>query len=256
MERLSTQQRVQHAHHLRTLFVNREGVEVRNIDEGVGAHGMRQRARIFGKLVRAQKQRVLHPLDPSGVHISGELTVAKDRESLFQAELKPVPAGDAVSRVVMKVFVGYHRLNALKPHVSGDIGVGKHARGVEDIEALVLHGAHVEIIHRNDVVEIEVVLEAVHLLVPTHRRLECAHGVIAVPEIFLLHPDIQIHHPARAGGKDVTHRLQVSSDHGKQIRRFRERVVPHHTVPTAIQIFLTDFVAITEQHRALRAIRL
>ena len=156
----------------------------------------------------------------------------------------------------MKVFVGDDRLDALETHVRGDIGVGEHARGVEHIEALILHGAHVEIIHRDDVVEVEVVLKAVHLLVPPHRRLERAHGVITVTEVFLFHPDVEIHHPARAGGKDVTHGLQVAGDHGEQIRRFGEGVVPHHPVPAVIQILLADFIAVAEQHRALGAIRL
>ena len=247
---------MQHAHHLGTLLVNREGVEIRNIDKGIRAYGMRQRTGVFGKLVRPQEQRVLHPLDPPGVHVSRELAVTKNRETLFQAELKPVAAGDPIPGVVVEVFVGDDRLDALKTHVRGDIGVGEHARGVEHIEALVLHGAHVEIIHRDDVVEIEVVLKAVHLLVPPHRRLERAHGVIAVTEILLLHPDIEIHHPARAGGKDVTHGLQVAGDHGEQIRWFRERVMPHHTVPAVIQVLLADFIAIAEQHRTLGAIRL
>ena len=217
---------------------------------------MRQRACIFGKLVRTQKQRVLHPLDSPGVHVSRELAVTKDRETLFQAELKPVPAGDPIPRVVVEVLVGDDRLDALKTHVRGDIGVGEHARSVEHIEAFVLHGTHIEIIYRDDVVEIEVVLKAVHLLVPPHRRLERAHGVIAVTEILLLHPDIEIHHPARAGGKDITHGLQVAGDHGEQIRRFGEGIVPHHTVPAVTHILLADFIAVTQQYRALGAIRL
>ena len=31
--------------------------------------------------------------------------------------------------------------------------------------------------------------------------------------------------------------------------------MPHHTVPTVIQILLADFIAVTEQHRALGTIR-
>ena len=166
MERLGPEQRVQHAHYLGTLLVNREGVEVRDIDKGIRAHGMRQRACIFGKLVGTQEQRVLHPLDPPRVHVGGELAVTKDREALFQTELKPVPAGDPIARVVVKVLVGHHRLDALKTHVRGDVGMGEHARSVEHIEALILHGTHIEIIYCDDVVEIEVVLKTVHLLVP------------------------------------------------------------------------------------------
>jgi hypothetical protein len=98
-----------------TLFVNREGVEVRNIDKGVrGAQdapaGPASSANWCVRRNSASSTR-LTPRE----FISAENSLSrKTVNPLFQAELKPVPAGDTVSRVVMKVLVGHHRLDALK----------------------------------------------------------------------------------------------------------------------------------------------
>ena len=83
----------------------------------------------------------------------------------------------------------HHRLDPLKSHVGSDVRVGQHAGGIENVEALVLHCAHVEIIHGNDVVEIEVVLEAIDGLIPAHRLLQRLHRVIAIAQIFLFDPN-------------------------------------------------------------------
>ena len=50
--------------------------------------------------------------------------------------------------------------------VGGGVGAGQHVLGVEDVEALVLHRAHVEVADGDDHVVVEVELEAEHLLVP------------------------------------------------------------------------------------------
>ena len=56
--------------------------------------------------------------------------------------------------------------------IGGGFGIRKHEFGVEDVEALVLHRAHVEVAHRHDVELIEVVFQAVALLIPEHGALE------------------------------------------------------------------------------------
>lgn len=50
-------------------------------------------------------------------------------------------------------------------------GLREHVGGVEDVEALVLHGTHVEVVDGHDVEDVEVVLQPELILVPLHRRL-------------------------------------------------------------------------------------
>ncbi len=89
--------------------------------------------------------------------IGTEALVAKNGEPLLERELEPIAAGDAVAGPVMEVFVGDHTFHALQLRICGRFGVGEHELGVEDIQALVLHGAHIEMAHGNDVVFLQVV---------------------------------------------------------------------------------------------------
>ena len=171
-EGLLTQQGVEHANHLRALFVDRGGVEVINRLIGVRLHRMGRWASVFAKLRVAQQGHIFDAVESSTVQILREALVAEHREAFLQRQLEPVAAGDAVASPVVEVLVGDHTFNPLKFSVGGGFGVGQHQLGVEDIEALVLHGAHVEMTHRHDVVLIEVVLQAVALLIPCHRPLQ------------------------------------------------------------------------------------
>ena len=88
---------MQHAHDFRALFVDGQRIEVRDIDEGVRAYRMRQRTGVFGKLVRPEEQGILNTLYTPRIHVGREFAVAKYGKTLFQAKLKPVATGDAVS---------------------------------------------------------------------------------------------------------------------------------------------------------------
>jgi hypothetical protein len=63
---------------------------------------------------------------------------------------------------------------AFDPLVRGVGGgsAGQHGAGVEDVEALVLHGAHVEVVDRDDHEDVQVVFAAVDLFVPAHGLLQ------------------------------------------------------------------------------------
>ena len=52
--------------------------------------------------------------------------------------------------------------------IGGGLGAREHIFVVEDVEALVLHRAHVEIRHGHDVEDVEIILAPERLLVPTH----------------------------------------------------------------------------------------
>ena len=60
---IAANQGLHHAHHLSTFFVNRDGVEVVDLDVAVGPHRVRHRAGVFGKLSGAQHAHVFNALD-------------------------------------------------------------------------------------------------------------------------------------------------------------------------------------------------
>jgi hypothetical protein len=48
----------------------------------------------------------------------------------------------------------HHALNASVVTVRGGVLVSKHQAAVEDVERLVLHGTHVEVVHRHNVEQV------------------------------------------------------------------------------------------------------
>ena len=106
------------------------------------------------------------------MQIRGEALIAEDGEPFLERQLEPVAAGDAIASPVVEVFMGNDTFNPLQFTVCGCFRIGQHQFGVEDVEALVLHRAHVEVTHGNDVVLLEVVFQAVDLFIPAHRPFQ------------------------------------------------------------------------------------
>ena len=123
------------------------------------------------------------------------MSVTENGEALLQTELEPVATGHTIARVIVKILVGHDRLDAQIAGIGGDIRGGQNTGGVENIEALVLHRPHVEIINGNDVKQIKIVLQAVNLLIPAHGTLEGIHGMAAVVLVLGLDIDVQCHCP-------------------------------------------------------------
>ena len=145
---------VLHTHHFRTFFINGEGVEVVDFYVAVRAHGVGHGAGVFRELCGAQHAHVFNALDGArrgaARHVLAEFLVAEHRQALFERELEPVAAGDAVARPVMEVFVPHHAFNVGEIGVGGGGFAGQNVLGVEDVQALVFHGAHVEVAGGND----------------------------------------------------------------------------------------------------------
>jgi hypothetical protein len=78
-------------------------------------------------------------------HVHAELAVAEHRQAFLERELEPVAAGDAVAGPVVEVLVRDDGLDALEVGVGGGGGRAQQGAGVEDVQALVLHRAHVEV---------------------------------------------------------------------------------------------------------------
>ena len=171
-------QRAQHADDFRALLVYGCRVEVVDFMIGFRAHIMRQRSGVLGKLRRAQGADIGDAPDRPRTLVGGKLLVAIDRQAFLEAELEPVAAGDAVAGPVVEIFMRDDALDI------GEIGVGRGFRTgqdvfvVEDIESLVLHRAHVEVGHGDDVEHIQVIFAAVDELVPAHGVGQRLHRVI------------------------------------------------------------------------------
>ena len=148
--------------------------------------------------------------------VGGELLVAEDGQPFLEAELEPVAAGDAVAGPVVEILVGDHRLDALVVGVGGGLGARQHVAGIEDVEALVLHRAHVEVVDGDDHEAVEVVLAAVGLLVPFHRALQRVHGVGAAAFVAGADPDLQEDVAAGAGGEAILDRPRSPATSAKR----------------------------------------
>ena len=159
-EILVAEQALEHAHDLGALLVDGGRVEVVDLAIGRRTHRVGEGTRILHELMRAQAAHVLDALDRTRALVGGEFLVAEDGKPFLQAELEPVAAGDAVAGPVVEIFVRDDRLDG------GVVGVGRglrarqHVLVVEDVEALVLHRAHVEVGHRDDHEDVEVVFAA------------------------------------------------------------------------------------------------
>ena len=151
---------------------------------------MGEGACVLGELAVLERTHVEDALDRPRSHVGGELLIAEHGQPLFEAELKPVAAGDAVAGPVMKIFVRDDAFDGAVIGVARGVGARQHELVVEDVEALVLHRPHVEVADRDDVEHVEIVFAAEALLVPAHGALQRLHGPAAA--IFLAGLDIDI----------------------------------------------------------------
>ena len=219
-------QALEHADHLGALFIDRGGVEIVDLDIGVGAHRVGQRPGILAKLAGAQQGDILDPLDGGAAPVAGKALVAEHRQPFLEAKLEPVAAGDAVAGPVVKVFMRDHRLDAGVIVVGGGFRAGQNEAGVEDVETLVLHRAHVEIADRDDVEKIEIVFAPVGGFVPGHGVFQGCHGVAAAAFVAGADPDVERHLAARAGGKAVRPGAQIACHQREQVGGLGPGVVP------------------------------
>ena len=94
------------------------------------------------------------------VMLQGPHLVAEHGEALLEGELEPVAAGDTVAGPVVEVLVPHDALHARIVQIRAGRRRGYDQAAVEDVEALVLHGAHVEVVHRHYVEQVQIVLQA------------------------------------------------------------------------------------------------
>ena len=134
-------------------------------------------------------------------------------------------------------------------HVGRGLRIDQDVARVEDVEALVLHRAEVEIGDGDDVERVEVIFAAVDLLVPLHRRLERFHGVAGARNVALAHPDAELDRPAGAGDEAVAVAGEIAGDEREQVGGLGERVVPFGEVPLIGKIAAALVIAVRKQDR-------
>ena len=144
----------------------------------------------------------------------------------------------------MKVFVADDALDRVVIGVSGDLGVGEQQPAVEDVESLVFHCAHVEIVGAENHERVEVVLAAETSLVPAHRPLEGLHRMPAARQVLRRRIDVQCNAAPGACRESVFERCEIAGDDGKQIGWLRKRVTPRGEMAIARQRSARHKVAI------------
>ena len=245
-----------HADDGRALLVDRRGVEIINRDIVIRANGVRHRTRVFRKLPLAQVPDILDAFDRARLHVGRKLFVPEYGQALFQGELKPVLAGDAIARPVVEIFVPYNPLDALEIYVGGRVGPGQDILGIEDVQGLVFHCAHIEIIGGDNVVNVEVIFQIEPFLIPTHGIDERLHSVITTVNVFLFHVDPQRDVSAAACKEMVFDMGQVSGNQRKQVRGLGKGIFPPHPVPAFTRIATFGGITIRQQYRKPLPIRL
>ena len=244
--RIIPDQRLQHSDQFGALLIDGGGIEIVDLHKTVGPHRVGQRAVILAELAGAQGDHILNPFNRGAAHVSGELCVAKDRQPFLEAKLKPVAAGDPVAGPVVKILMRNDCLDPLEIGIRRCFRAGQYAGGIEDVQPLVLHGAHVEIVNRDNVEQIQIVFSAIHLLVPAHRILQRLHAEGAFILIPGAHPYIQGHLAARHGGKAARVVDQISRNQREKIAGLRPGIVPFgKAVPGRNRI------AVRQQHRLI-----
>ena len=255
-EGLCADHRVQHAHDLGAFFVDRRGVEIVDLLVGVGPHRVGGGAGVFRKLRGAQHAHLFDALHRAAKVVFAETLVTEHGEAFLQRQLEPVAAGHAVAGVVVEILVGDHRADGLKALVGGGVGGGQHVGGVEDVEALVLHRAHVEGAGGNDHVHVEVVDQPEALFVPAHGVFERGHGVSDAVLVAVVHEELERDVAAIGRAEGVGHLGQVPGHHGEQIAGLGVGIFPAGVVLTAGQRTALDAVAVGQQHRKARGVGL
>mmetsp|Transcript_30617 Transcript_30617/g.51574 ORF Transcript_30617/g.51574 Transcript_30617/m.51574 type:complete len:337 (+) Transcript_30617:1478-2488(+) len=239
------------ADHLRALLVDCHRVEVVHLNVRVGADRMRHGAGVLGKLCSPEADDVVDALHPAVVQVRAELLVAEHRQALLQGQLEPVLASNAVARPVVEVLVPHHRLDLIVVGVGGSCRGGQHELGVEHVERFVLHGAHVEVVHRHNVEQVQVVLQPVGVLVPLHGLLEGGHGVGALVDVVLLRENAQDHRAPAHGLVGVLDVGQVTGHQRKQVARLDEGILPHRKMLAALQVAGVRQVAVAQEDGVL-----
>src|SRR5690606_18664623 len=163
----------------------------------------------------------------AGEHVGRKFLVAEDCQPLFEGELEPVTAGDPVARPVVEVFVTDDGLDGAVGAVGGGGRVGQYIGRIEDVQALVFHGAHIEVARRDNHEAIQVELQAVAFFVPAQGSQQAVHSPFGATLGAVVAVDLQKDLPATARPDGLLAAGEIARHHGKQVARLGVRVFPY-----------------------------
>ncbi len=176
-ESLRAQPAFQHTDKLSAFFIDRRRVKIIDLQIALWPHRVGERAIIFRKLPRSQGANIFDPLHGRPALIGRELLIAEYGETFFEAKLKPIPAGNAVARPVVEIFMGDNGLDPFKIHIGCCRGVCEQEGAIEDIQTFIFHRAEIEIAHSHDHEPVEIIFPTKGVFIPTHRPLQRVHGI-------------------------------------------------------------------------------
>ena len=188
------------------------------------------------------------------MQVGAEFLVAKHGQAFLQRQLEPVAQGHPVARPVVEILVADHRLDVEVVGIGGAVRIGQDVAGVEDVEALVLHRAHVEIVGGNHVEHVEVVVATETLLVPAHRRQHRIQGMPAAWHVVLCGPDIDRHVATFGRGEAGTQAVKLTGHQREQVARLGMWIVPARPVAPVVQLAAFDGITVGQQLRVARRI--
>ena len=128
---------------------------------------------------------------------------------------------------------------------------GENVLRVEDVQALVLHRAHVEVAGGDDHEALQVQRQAEAGLVPDHAGDQRVHGVFGLVHVAGAHIDLQQMVLAAAAADALFARHQLAGHQRKQVAGLLVRIDPLREVATVGQVAFFDQVAVGQQHRVL-----
>ena len=111
LEGLRTDDQLQHPDDFSAFFIDRRRVEIVDLAISPWPHRMGEGACILDELAGPQFTHIHDALDGPRALVGGKLLIAKHRQAFLEAELEPIPAGDAVAGPVVEILMGDDRLD-------------------------------------------------------------------------------------------------------------------------------------------------
>ena len=137
-----------------------------------------------------------------------------------------------------------NRLDPFKVHIGRGFGRRENGGGVEDVQPLIFHRAHVEVIHGNDVEQIKIVFTTINVLVPFHTVFQRLHAKGAFAFVTGAHIEVQVNVAAGFRGEAAGVCDQIARDQSKQVGRLGPGIMPFGGIRAA-----ADGVAVGQQYR-------
>ena len=147
-------------------------------------------------------------------------------------------------------------LDVEEVEIGRGLRISEGVPGVEDVEPLVLHGAHIVEVDADNLVELEIVLEAEAVLIPLHGLLEARDGMEAAVMIADVYIELEIDMLPGLRGEGVAHDIELAGDEGIEVARHGHRHLTDDIVAPAGELAALLPVAVNEEVGVLGLVRL